>query len=124
MTPSTPTATVTDRMRRKPSTVLGMDAKPRQGLPEPWLRPDPGRAAGLEREVAAEIGPGHELSGHRLTAIAKCGGCDSVAFQVDDGTFAIVHLTWGRHPEPAPWPSTQRLGGYVALETVVDAHQH
>ena len=78
----------------------GMDAKARPGLTEPWFRPEPGRTAGLERELAAEIGPGHELSGHRLTAIAKCGGCDTVAFQVDDGTFAIVHLTWGRHPEP------------------------
>ena len=55
MTPSTPTATATDPMRRKPSTVLGMDAKAWQGLPEPWFRPEPGQAAGLERDVAVPI---------------------------------------------------------------------
>lgn len=104
--------------------MLAMDAKARHGLPEPWFRPEPIQAAGLEQEATAEIGPGHELSGYRLTAIAACGGCDSVAFQVDDGTPAIVHLTWARRPEPAPWPSTQRLGGHIALETVVDGHQH
>jgi len=46
----------------------------------------------------------------------KCSGCDSVIFRVDDGTFALVHLTWAQHPEPDPWPETQRLGGFIALE--------
>jgi hypothetical protein len=111
-------------LHQKPSTVLAVDAKARQGLPEPWYRPEPSQAAGLEKEAAVEIGPGHELSGHRLAAIAACGGGDNVAFHVDDDTFAIVHLTWTKHAEPAPWPSRPALGGYMALETVVDSHQH
>jgi hypothetical protein len=101
-----------------------MSTRSEQVLPEPWFRPESSQAAGLEREAAVEIAPGHELSGHRLTAVAACEACDSVAFRVDDGTFAVVHLTWTRHQEPAPWPSTQRLSGYIALETVIDAHQH
>jgi hypothetical protein len=53
-----------------------------RGLPEIWFRPEPSQAAGLEREATVEIGPGHELSGHRLTVVAACGGCDDVAYQV------------------------------------------
>jgi hypothetical protein len=59
-----------------------------------------------------------------LTAVVNCAGCDSVIFKVDDGTFALVHLTWAQHPEPDPWPETQRLGGFIALESAIDSHQH
>jgi len=47
-----------------------------------------------------------------------------VIFTVDDGAFALVHLTWAQHPEPDPWPETQRLGGFIALESAIDNHQH
>jgi hypothetical protein len=47
-----------------------------------------------------------------------------VAFQVDDGSFTIIHLTWTTHQEPDPWPATQRLGGYIALETLINEHSH
>jgi hypothetical protein len=92
--------------------------------PEPWFRPEPRQAAALAAEAQAEIGADHELAGHRLTAVVKCAGCDEVIFRVDDGTFAKVHLTWARHPEPEPWPAAQRLGGFLALETAIDNHQH
>ena len=95
-----------------------------QDLPEPWFRPGSENASALEREAAAEIGPGHELSGRARTDLARCGGCDEIAVSLDDGTFAMVHLTWARHPEPPSWPLTQRLGGYAALETAISAHQH
>ncbi len=93
-------------------------------LPEPWFRPDPQRAAALEREARIEIGPDHELASHTLTAIAACSACDHVAFRLDDGTFAITHLTWTSRREPLPWPATQRAGGYIALETLINDHQH
>ena len=109
-------------MHQEPATVLAMDSQTGQDLPEPWDRLEPGQGTGLEREAATEIGPGHELSGHRLTAIARCNGCDDVAFRVDDGAYAIVHLTWARRQEPAPWPETQRLDGYIALKTAMEAH--
>jgi hypothetical protein len=93
-------------------------------VPEPWFRPEPRQAAALVAEARAEIGVGHELAGHELTAVVKCGGCDEVIFSIDDRTFAQVHLTWSHHRENEPWPATQRLGGFLALETVIDNHQH
>ena len=78
-------------------------------LPEPWHLPRPPQAAGLEHEASLEVGPGHELAGHTLTAIAKYAACDEVLFQLEDATYAVLHLTWAQHPEPSPWPST-RLG--------------
>jgi hypothetical protein len=78
----------------------------------------------LAREAEAEIGADHELAGHALTAIVKCADCDRVIFRIDDGSFALVHLTWGKHPERDPWPATQRLGGFLALESAIDNHQH
>lgn len=57
-------------MQREPATVLAVDSQTGQDLPEPWIRLEPGEGVGLEREAATEIGPGHELSGHRLTAIS------------------------------------------------------
>jgi len=77
--------------------------------PEPWFRPDPQFAAALVREARAEFGADHELAAHNLTAVVKCAGCDEVIFSVDDGTFALVHLTWAQHPESASWPATTRL---------------
>jgi hypothetical protein len=76
------------------------------------------------KEALAEIGPHHELVGRRLTALAACSGCDRVVFGVDDGTFAIVLLPWARSTQPDPWPATQRIGGYLALEMATDDHEH
>jgi len=63
---------------------------------EPWGEPDAEAAAGLRNEALREIKPGHELHGVGLTCIALCGGCDDVVFRCEDGSFAVVHLTW--HP--------------------------
>jgi hypothetical protein len=91
---------------------------------EPWFKPDAKQAAALEREVALEVGPDHELHGHAFTTIAKCGGCDRVVFMLDDESRAMVHLTWSGKAERAPWPETVRMGGYIATEIVMDDHQH
>ena len=94
-------------------------------LPRPWLRLSPERAAQLVREAVAEIGPGHELHGQALVAVAACRSCDDVLFRVDDESWAIVHLTWtARKPATPPWPHTERLGGYIAVEMAVDQHSH
>jgi hypothetical protein len=87
-------------------------------------RPEPQLAAALAAEAQAEIGPHHELAGRQLTAVVKCGGCNEVIFAIDDGTFAQVHLTWARHPEPEPQPATRRLGSFAALAAAISNHQH
>ena len=97
---------------------------PEPALRDPWFPPEPDQARQLEHEALAEIGPGHQLAGRTLTALAACSGCDRMIFRADDDTFAIVHLTWTRRPEPDSWPATQCLGGFLAIESAADAHSH
>ena len=91
---------------------------------QPWLQVDGDATRAFEDEAATEIASGHELHGLTLTAIAKCEGCDSVVYRASDGTFAIVHLSWTRKSETPPWPRTTRLGGFIAVETAIDQHEH
>ena len=79
---------------------------------EPWWPVDveqPELARAYERELQAELGNDHPLFGVPVTAIAKHDGCDDVLFRILDGTerLVVVHLTWARHPEPAPWPAAE-----------------
>jgi hypothetical protein len=104
--------------------LLTHDPKSGPELPEPWFRPESRVRAALVAEALAEIAADHELAGHELTAVVTCAGCDEVIFRVDDGTFALVHLTWAHHPEPQPWPAIQRLDGFLARQAAIDNHQH
>jgi hypothetical protein len=92
-------------------------------LKEPWFRPDEDLAEQLLTEAIREIKPGHELFGLGLTCVARCSGCDDTLFRCDDDTFAIVHLSWQSDEQP-PWPSTTRLPTFIALELVMDQHEH
>jgi hypothetical protein len=91
---------------------------------EPWSRPDAEHGQTFESEAYAEVAPGHELQGLALRAVARCQGCDDVVFHASDDTFAIVHLTWARKPEAPPLPRTARLGGFLAVESAMDQHEH
>lgn len=93
-------------------------------LPEPWFRPADEQSQSLRQEVLAEIGPDHELAGRGLDVVAACSGCDDVVLQVDDGTFAIVHLTWTGRPEAGHWPATRRVQSVVALGQAAGGHRH
>jgi hypothetical protein len=77
----------------------------------------PGAVATFEREMRAELGPGHPLFGVPVAAIGKHDGSDDVLFQVLDGSgrVAVVHLTWATHPEPPPWPRTTFFDGLEAF---------
>jgi hypothetical protein len=101
-----------------------MEDSKRPILLDPWVSGPElhGAAERFTREAAIEIGPDHDLSGRALTVIAACSACDEVAFQIDDGTFALVHLTWIRRQEPAPWPFAQIYRDYHALEAAADEH--
>jgi hypothetical protein len=92
-------------------------------LPEPWFRPADHQVDALRREALAEIGPGHDLAGRNLLPVAKCSCCDDVVFQVDDGTFAIVHLTWTGHLDRAPSPTTRRFQTIRALLSAANNHR-
>lgn len=94
-----------------------------QELREPWVRPSETTREQLRSEALREIQLGHELYGVGLSAIASCTGCDDTVFACDDGTFAVVHLTYQTNERP-PWPDTTRIGSHIGLELVMDQHEH
>ncbi len=77
----------------------------------------------LRLEALREIKPGHEIFGIDLSTIARCQGCDDTVFACEDGTFAIVHLTYQTNETP-PWPDTTRFGSHLGLELAMDQHDH
>ena len=74
----------------------------------PW-QPIAGSAAGLEEELAREIGPAHVLFERTAIAVGRRNDQDDVLFWLPDGpqALAVVHLTWAsRRERSAEWPST------------------
>ena len=67
-----------------------------------------GEAAGsLEAELAREIGPGHVLAPRKAWALAQHFEDDDVLFGLDDGSLAVVSLTWRGERETDPaFPAT------------------
>ncbi|MZD10191.1 hypothetical protein GTW43_34695 [Streptomyces sp. SID5785] len=92
-------------------------------LPPPWWTPHAGMPE-VERELQRELTPGHPLHGATVAAVARCGACDDVLFQVEGRPFAwaLVHLTWTRREEHAPWPMTTPLSGPAELSTAAADH--
>jgi len=89
-----------------------------------WLDPwwstedkDANFLAVFKRELESEVGPDHPLQGIETRLVARGNGDDAL-FELLDGTgrFAVVHLTWARHPEPLPWPATEL---YNSLQSFV-----
>jgi len=63
--------------------------------------------AGLERELALEMGPGHPLRDRAGRALMRRGDCDDVLFAVRNSPeVALVHLTWTSSPERPGFPWT------------------
>lgn len=98
-------------------------------LSEPWVSLLGWRHLWLRRNLVAEarreMTAGHELHGGIDTAIARCTGCDDVVFRLKaDSGFALVHLTWSGKPAPPSLPRTALLPSFIALEIVLDQHQH
>jgi hypothetical protein len=90
-------------------------------FPEPWsdLRDgdpenDEQREA-LRAELAEELSAGHVLHDRELIIVARSEANDDVLVALDDGTWALVHLTWRGTAERAPWPTT------VVFSAVMDA---
>jgi hypothetical protein len=74
-----------------------------------WLEPWEPAPAGLEAELAREVGRGHPLAGRSAVSVGRRVDCDDVLFFLPDGPqpFAVVHLTWSGRREASPgWPST------------------
>lgn len=92
-----------------------------ESLPEPWFVIEDHLRPSFEAEVGREVSGGHPLDGEVVVAVAKCGHCDSVVFSVERQPveWALVHLTWSKGPESAPFPLTSV---YPSLGEAVAAH--
>ncbi len=75
---------------------------------EPWAPIErPAERIAFETELQREIGATHKLFGLSVVALARRQDEDDVLFEIDDGRFAEVHLTWRKDREPdARWPHT------------------
>lgn len=81
-------------------------------LTEPWwdLRasgPDEARQReALHFELTAEVDPGHVLHGRSFVVVARSQAQDDILIAMEDGTWALVHVTWRGASETPPWPRT------------------
>ena len=74
--------------------------------PPYWVADLPNyRRRALEVELRRELSPGHILHGKTVVAKAVGNDPDDVVFQLEDGHFAAVHLTWKTESD-VNWPFT------------------
>lgn len=70
----------------------------------PWGKVESKSAENIERELAAEVAPGHPLHGVALKVVGARDDCDDILFRrLDTGSYVVVHLTW-KHQDKPPWP--------------------
>ena len=80
-------------------------------LVDPWrdLRGG-GTAEALERDrivrqLASEVAAEHPLHACPVEVVGVCLASDDVLLRLDEGHWALVHLTYGGRQTP-PWPAT------------------
>ncbi|MBF0503325.1 MAG: hypothetical protein HQM09_24615 [Candidatus Riflebacteria bacterium] len=73
---------------------------------EPW-RAIKDEGMDLVSELKIEVSVQHVLFNRHAVAIACRCDCDDVLFRLDDGSCAVVHLTWsGKREQDPGFPST------------------
>lgn len=79
----------------------------------------------FKHELESEVGSNHPLNGIDTRLIARGNGDDAL-FELLDGSgrFAVVHLTWARHPERLPWPVTEIYDSFESFvnERMIPEH--
>ena len=60
----------------------------------------------LTKRLKIEVGRDHALWGLGAVVIARSDADDDVLAKLEDGRFAIVHLTWSNNSGGAVWPAT------------------
>lgn len=70
----------------------------------------------IARELLAEVAAGHSLASVSGEVIARSGASDDVLLLLEDGRWALVHMTWRRTPEPPPYPHVKFFDSLPALE--------
>jgi hypothetical protein len=83
------------------------------------LRDDATAAQGLAAELSQELADGHPLMTLPWTVVARALPQDEVLVRTPDGA-ALVHMTWARHPEQPPYPSTLFLATVEDFEREIE----
>jgi hypothetical protein len=78
---------------------------------EPWWSTDAMEEAfhdAFTSELAAELAADHPLHGLPVRLVARGPGDDALFELLDaSGRYAVVNLTWAKHPEITPLPATE-----------------
>lgn len=73
-------------------------------LPEPWYW----TSEDLSIQLQTELNNDHILKGELTKTTARRQDNDDVLFEIKDGKYAIVHLTWQKYPhENTMFPLTE-----------------
>ena len=95
---------------------------------KPWRAlQDEAEGDGVVRELRLEVSDRHALARLPLRAIARREDDDDVLVETLDGSgrLAVVHLTWGKHPEPfCDFPLTTFYSSWKHFEQVVMRAHH
>lgn len=83
------------------------------------LRGDDARADVLGAELGREVAPGHLLHGKQWRVIAEAAPQDELVAEVE-GRVVLVHLTWSRHAEPPPYPTTEDVGSSREFDQLIE----
>jgi hypothetical protein len=59
-------------------------------LPEPWYWTD----ENLSKQLEIELHDNHILKGRSTKTIARRQDNDDVLFEIENGEYAVVHITW------------------------------
>jgi hypothetical protein len=85
---------------------------------EPWHPCDDAR---FEKELARELCEKHVLYGVPAKIVARRQDLDDFLFELPDGRFANVHLTWSRESNPT-WPSTEIYDSVEQMRSEIQQH--
>ncbi len=85
-------------------------------LPEPWYWTD----HDLTKQLQVELSDDHLLKSRQVKTQARRQDNDDVLFELEDGSFAIVHLTWQQkaHDSPA-WPRTDLYDSWEKVLAII-----
>lgn len=77
----------------------------------------------LERELRRELASDHLLYRRGVRAVARCQHCDEALFDLGDGEFALVHLSWPHTgPDRSPWPRASVVRNWTEATNAVERH--
>lgn len=83
-------------------------------FPPDWFEMQEAQAIGFEDELRRECVPGHVLHGLEVRAVATADWSDDALFELEDGRWALVHLTWKTETDPK-WPATAIYPDFEAV---------